>query len=278
MAKAKTKRQRKKLILFLVEGQSEKLALGRAIEKVCQDYYHDEVRVELLLMEDEKQRGGDFTSKYGVKPEKVEELIGKLYFTNFASKYGVYEKDIAEVVHIVDLDGAFIADEKVICDKTMEAHKKTIYRDDCILACCVDEIIERNHRKSENIKKMITMSTVTIKSKKLPYSVYYFSSNLDHYLYGEANLDSDKKCDKAAEFGDWCEEDPELFKESFSNSVLTARGKTYQESWEEAFKGVNSLRRHTNLNLYFEGKMNNNEAQNSEIEQIPELYDSIQKQ
>ena len=28
------------------------------------------------------------------------------------------------------------------------------------------------------------------------------------------------------------------------------------------------------LNLYFEGKMNNNEAQNSEIEQIPELYDS----
>ena len=94
MAKAKTKRQRKKLILFLVEGQSEKLALGRAIEKVCLDYYHDEVRVELLLMEDEKQRGGDFTSKYGVKPEKVEELIGKLYFTNFASKYGVYEKDI----------------------------------------------------------------------------------------------------------------------------------------------------------------------------------------
>ena len=63
MAKAKTKRQRKKLILFLVEGQSEKLALGRAIEKVCLDYYHDEVRVELLLMEDEKQRGGDFTSK-----------------------------------------------------------------------------------------------------------------------------------------------------------------------------------------------------------------------
>lgn len=253
----KIKKERKKLILFLVEGQSEINALSREIEKFCNKYY-DNIVVRLITMDDGDQQGGDFSSKKGIHPDCIEKCIPKLFLAKLASNYGLYVKDVAELVQIVDLDGTFIPDDRIICDESLAENKKTVYKDDCILTYHVDNIKERNHIKAANIRKMSSMTHINIKSKSIPYSVYYFSSNLDHFLYGEANLKTDEKCKRACEFAEYCYDNPEYFYETFSNPALTTSQKiSYIESWEEVLQGFNSLKRRTNLNLFFEKKNRN---------------------
>ena len=261
MAKtAKNKKERKKVVIFLVEGQSEVIALSNEIEKFCNKYY-DNVITRLVLMDEDGKQGGDFTSKKGINPDCLEKCIHKLFIRKLAANYGLYEKDLAEIVQIVDLDGTFIPDDRVLCDESLAEKKENIYKDDRIVTYNADNIRERNHRKAANIKKMLTMKCVDIKAKSIPYSVYYFSSNLDHFLYGEANLEQEEKCNRAREFAEYCYDNPDNFNKTFTNTALTASpSMSYEESWEETFQGTNSLNRHTNLNLFFESKKNAKET------------------
>lgn len=63
-----------------------------------------------------------------------------------------------------------------------------------------DHVKERNLCKSANLDVLTSLSSIKIGSKKIKYSVYYFSSNLDHFLYRDANSDEHGKVRRAAEF------------------------------------------------------------------------------
>ena len=104
------KRPKKKIVLVLVEGQSDINALSYAIPQLYDDI-DEEYEVFFPVLHDEKQTGGDITSKYGVRPDNIERLISKLFIDDFLKDYGLYPKDITEIIQIVDVDGVFIDDD-----------------------------------------------------------------------------------------------------------------------------------------------------------------------
>ena len=97
-------------------------------------------------------------------------------------------------------------------------------------------------------------------SRKKPYAIYYFSSNLDHFLHGDANLPLEEKTGRARSFAQACEADQDHFKRVFlkeektiiqkrSKEMPLQKGKSdqYFGSWDYIKKGINSLQPHSNL-------------------------------
>lgn len=245
------KRPKKKVVLVLVEGQSDINALSYAIPEFFENI-DEEYEVYFPTLHDDSQSGGDITSKFGIKPENIENCIYKLFLHDFLKEYGLYPKDITEIIQIVDLDGAFVPPENVV-EKSDSLHSgKVVYRESTIEAENVDAIRERNERKAENLKHLIGLETIKVMSKTVKYSVFYFSTNLDHFLHGDANMIPRDKCIKADAFSDKCIDDINYFTKTFIPNIPELEGKNYQDTWSFIQEGTNSLGRYSNLNVLLE--------------------------
>lgn len=252
------KRPKKKIVLILVEGQSDMNALQIVLPKLYQQV-DEEIRVYFPTIQDVNQTGGDITSKYGIKPDNIEGCINKLFLYPFFQTTGLYPKDITEVVQIVDLDGAYVpADAIYEYDDPESETRNVTYFDNCIRTKNVNKIIERNLRKMGNLSHLASMDTIKVKTKVIKYSAYYFSSNLDHYIHHDANLSAQEKCNKADDYSVMCSADMKFFLNSFMEDCDAALGMTYDESWNFIKEGKHSLERHTNMNLLFQKILNNN--------------------
>ena len=95
---------------------------------------------------------------------------------------------------------------------------------------------------------LTSLSYIKIGSKKIRYSTYYFSCNLDHFLHGDANFNDHDKTRKALEFS-LAHENSGSLEEFFRENETDTMDMTYDESWEFIRTGENSLKRHTNVNL-----------------------------
>ncbi len=224
---------RKKIVLFIVEGINDKICLERVLSKIIDS---NEVRFQIT--------DGDITTRNGMDEYKICREIGKIVKT-FKDMYHLKPDHFMEVVHIIDTDGAFIDDGAVIYADTEEPQ----YFDDGIKTKNVAGIISRNQRKSAIIERMLEIKNLM--SKTIPYSVYYFSSNMDHVFHGNANMSRFMKSDYADQFDDRYGDDPAGFMELMCNSTFTVEG-TYWESWEYIKKGNHSVCRHSNFSVYLE--------------------------
>ena len=245
------KRPKKKIVLVLVEGQSDINALSYAIPQLY-DEIDEEYEVFFPVLHDERQTGGDITSKYGVRPENIERLISKLFIDDFLKDYGLYPKDITEIIQIIDIDGVYIDDDCVLESKGGYNGKSTYYAADKIETADVASIVERNKRKRENLDHLSSLDRIKVGSKTIDYYAYYFSCNMDHMLHGDANIESFNKCRKADEFTDICIADDTFFSNFFCMDNGSATGMTYEESWQFIKESNHSLERHSNLNLLIE--------------------------
>lgn len=250
-ASKRKRRQRNKIILFLVEGKSEINALETALSATC-DAIDPTIIPYFLLMHDKDRRsgeinvGGDITSKMGVDVTNIERLVDELFFTPFFKKNSFcFPRDVSHVVQIADTDGAFIPEECVVESQTAE---HVMYKVDTIETCRPSQIIERNARKRANLAKLAGLTKIRVQGKPRPYSVYFFSSNLDHYLYGDANLAPQMKTHKADEFSRECDMRPSLFYETLQGDT-SCFDCSYEDSWELIQNGTNSLQPHSNLGL-----------------------------
>lgn len=255
------KRPRRKVIIFLVEGPSELRALAPTIEGLY-DSIDPECEVFFPPMtEDGQEHWGDLTAKYGINPHTIEKCIEKLYFHDFLQKKKLYPKDITEIIHIFDMDGVYVEDSSVIEGPNPTGEDKVFYASDGMITLHQQDIIERNMRKRENIDHLLSLPKIKIASKSIPYSAYFFSSNLDHFLYDEANLiDGREKYDRADQFADKYVDNPTGFIETLRNIPGSLTDMSYEESWQFIRERcLNSLRRHSNICILFEklaGKAN----------------------
>ena len=96
------------------------------------------------------------------------------------------------------------------------------------------------------------MFDVNIKGVKVPYQIFYFSCNLDHFLYNERNLAQNQKIDLAEKFCAECSKDEDLFRATICDDKMSAVGMDYRTSWDYIKAGNNSLSRFTNLNILLE--------------------------
>lgn len=152
---------RRKVVFIIVEGASDETALGIALNSVF-----DKESVYVHIMH------GDITSRAGVNSQNIIAKVGnevKAYATSNHYK----PADFKQIIHIVDTDAAYLADDKVQEDF---ACVELSYQDDGIHTNDVSKVIARNKQKTENLYRLRSCGNIW----GVPYRVYYMSCNLDH--------------------------------------------------------------------------------------------------
>jgi len=84
----------------------------------------------------------------------------------------------------------------------------------------------------------------------IDYQVYYFSCNLEHVLHDNPNVKDENKSKKAEEFEERFYNREQEFLEFIGNDEFAVAG-NYEETWDFIRENNNSLKRYSNLHLYF---------------------------
>ena len=226
----------KKVVIIIVEGDSDEELLINRLREIYRD---NEIRFE-------PQNGDIFYDRNSHKSIKA--LIGDVALS-VIKKRKYKPSDILAILHIMDTDGCFIDNDKIIIDSSQI--KQTLYTIESIKV--IDDkqqnrIIERNQKRSQNIKEINCISSIV--SKRFNYQLYYFSRNLEHVIFNEPNPKDELKCDKIEEFLNNLSEPIEQFLSRYMpNYSKTDYCGEFKHSWSFIEQGTNSLKRFTNVPL-----------------------------
>lgn len=221
----------KKVILFIVEGPSDEAALNSAFKEHFNNPSH---RFQIVQ--------GDITSELDSNPRNIKRKVA-LIIKRFMDRYRYRKIDILQVIQLVDTDGVFIPDDKLIHHPTHHLR----YENDCILTNQESAIQERNSRKRSNINSLIHCKDIA----GCPYKMLYLSRHLEHVLYNMPEPNPSQKMSLADQFGDdYAGRLPDFIK-LLSDPAIAPEG-GYLETWQFIQQGTNSLHRHSNLHLLFD--------------------------
>lgn len=241
----------KKFVLFIVEGLNDK----KEIDAILHTPYFSEFMNNYKPFI--KMANTDVTSDKNSTEKNIKEKVGLLVrdFRKSGVPFSdIKPSDISCIIHIVDTDGAFIPRSSII-----ESDDVTfVYETDCIRASNPDVVFGRNRKKANNIR--VLMDTKQIDN--IPYSIYFASCNMEHVLFGRVVNEGNKMVIKkqlADQFIIQCKKNPAIVKDTVFNDQI-AYDSSFEESWGEIQKDTNSLKRHTNLNLYLKTIMSGEEA------------------
>lgn len=254
--------------MILTEGPSDRAALTGFFTDLYSMIDEDIEVFFPLLTEDalfqdgrnDHNYNGDITSRNGITPDNILPMLLKLFIHPELQKHPAYEypASVQEVIHLVDIDGVFIRDDLVINAEEDDARHLPYYDDKNykIIARDRDAIIHRNKRKRKNLAKLIATKRLRItiakdenSAREKPYRVFFFSSNLDHVLFGKANNERLNKVPEAKQFGNDFYDEPLKMASYFINHPYATQEGTYQDSWNALSNENASLRPCTNINL-----------------------------
>ena len=249
--KVTPKREPKHVILFFVEGESDKIALEDPISRFIKLCYPEE-RVDVgFCIRNGDLEGGDITADLRISTERIRQRLVRDFYMPYQEKYKCMPKDLKGIIQIVDMDGAFLKDSDIIkfSDSTV-GREKTYYDEESGKIVCVNPvaIAERNRHKREILASLVNMESLTVGSKRIPYSIFFFSSNLDHFLHMNANVEYGKK-GLAEAFVRNYENDLPGFCKFFCEDEDASPCAFYLDSWEYIMERDRSIKRGTNLNI-----------------------------
>lgn len=221
-----------KILLFIVEGLSDKMSLAPAMEKIVST---SAVKFKVMNC--------DIVSDYGSNVKNIERRIKDRAVKVFLQNNPQFnETDIFEIVHIVDLDGVFAPDSIV----KSGAKSGVEYYDDKIICDDMSKYLRTRQNKKDNLIHLISLSKIKIpKGITVPYSVYYMSCNLDHVLHNKRNSTAQEKRNDSIAFGDEYD-DPIKFENFFNDLDIKVKG-TYSSTWGYVQQNMNSLTRCSNF-------------------------------
>ena len=129
----------KQIVLFIVEGESDK----HSFENILNHLVSSDVVKFKVIKGDITVKSNKYTVTKKIK-KKIEEFLNEP-----KNKY-LTVKDICKIVHLVDLDGAFIDNSKIV------KHEKEnkYYKDGQYFVPNIENIIQRNKNKKEVIIKL----------------------------------------------------------------------------------------------------------------------------
>lgn len=231
--------KRKKVVLVIVEGPSDEEALGAVLSK-----YFDTNEVRLYVCR------GDITTEKGNKCSNIISKVNECVKQHMAL-YSLRRTDYKEIIQVADMDGAFVPDSAIVED---ENAYKPIYSEKEIRTNHPEGIMKRNEQKRENMNRLITTSAIG----KIPYHIYYMSSNLDHVLYNKLNSTNDEKENDAHNFAEKYKDDLIGFKSFIRESDFSVN-KVFTDSWDYIKQEKHSLERHTNFGLCLDLEENTQE-------------------
>lgn len=220
----------KKIIVFLVEGPTDKMSLGISFDKLFSKH-----RIKPIVL------NTDICTSYEYDQAKLKSTIKKIVQEEVGiDERIVKKKDIYRIVHLVDTDAAFIDSQNIIEDNTCT---EVIYKNNCIHHFDKASIVERNERKQRAINNLCSIASIW---KDIPYSVYFMSCNLEHVLFDIQNCKQEDKRKYANEFIENYARFPDKFIEYMNNSVFSIR-MAYLDSWNFIKRDNHSIGRYCNL-------------------------------
>ncbi len=223
----------KKIILLLVEGPTDEDALALIYSKLVRKHH-----LEFDVLHTDITAGEDMTVKY-IENRIQKEIAAYLRKNPFLKK-----RDILKVVQIIDTDGAFIPANQV----QQSENGKTEYFETHIAAKNKDRLQRRNISKRAIVYRLVRSEKVG----GLPYEIYYFSRNMEHVLHNiSEDLTDEQKEDLAFDHANRYSERPEDFLQFLYDDSFHVSG-SYKETWKFIMDNGNSLKRYTNMTLFFE--------------------------
>ncbi|MCR4819161.1 MAG: hypothetical protein K5841_09430 [Fretibacterium sp.] len=217
---------RKKIVFVIVEGPSDEEALGLFFNRI---YDKSSVHVHIVH--------GDLTTMNGNIRNRIADAVRE-----YANSTHLKKTDFQEVIHIVDMDGAYIPDSAVIGDS---AAIDPVYNTTEIRTCNPDGIKCRNEQKRKNLD---VISSLLFVWGGVPYQAYYMSCNLEHVLYNKLNCTDQEKENNAFAFAKNYKDNVPGFVSFIADSDFSVPG-TYLESWTFIKQDKHSLERYTNLGI-----------------------------
>ena len=262
-------------VVVCVEGQSDEDALRDPLTEIfCSIPGGEKMNVEFRQGkcdltsawditnsrdEDNRRRIEKRMDPQEIIKERFAKNLYETFFRNQDKKSILKWCDVTHIIHIVDIDGTYVDDvriftpeEKALSEerKTNNEAKNTLYLPDHIAVCDgkhAINILERNKTKRQRLELLIQTDSIEYKRKTVGYSVYYFCTNIDHFLHGDANLSGPMKMREAAKFIDTYS-DVEAFADYMINNEYCSREEEYEETWSKLRKKNESLKRGTNVN------------------------------
>ena len=126
---------RKKVLLFIVEGISDRESLELILTELEEG--NNEIIFQVV--------SGDITSNRNVDRNNIQSRLTRIIEDGGKRKFKAI--DYKEIVHLVDMDAAFISEENIYKNSY---GTRFIYNEDGIYAKRREDVIERNNKKKES--------------------------------------------------------------------------------------------------------------------------------
>ena len=228
----------KKFVLFIVEGINDKKEIESILHTPYFAAFLSGFKPFFQVV------NADVTADRNSSDKNIQEKVRKIVF-DFRKKGIPYSNikpsDIERIIHIVDTDGAFIPRNNI---KASDVGRYT-YTDEFIEANNPDEAYGRNRRKAAILRVLKDVDKID----NIKYDIYFVSCNMDHMLFGQINIASQTKSSLADAYVRECKNNPECIFTGVLNPDI-AYTSSYEETWQQIQYKTNSLKRHTNMNLY----------------------------
>lgn len=239
----------KKVIICFVEGLSDKFYIW-SIAKVLgitKQYILEAIPVK------------DLTSDFKTKTNNIKPIL--MQSIKKVMRQNAYKwNDIERIIHVCDLDGAFIPPQYIIKDD----EKWFFYSEENIRCSSVDAVLQRNGHK----KKILSVLIGTDQLNGVKYNIYFMSCNIEHVFWGKdcLNIDKERKKRLSEAFAQNEEDFGRVLTATIFNANIGMRG--YDSSWGDIQLGGNSLKRKTNLNLFYEEYINLSEKADDKLNSV----------
>ena len=134
----------KKVLLFIVEGANDEVALGMPLENLQKSYAPDSaIRLGVTHT--------DITSDSKVK-NITHEVTTRV--REYCKQYSLKKSDIFKVVHLLDMDGAYIPGDVIVQN---DDYEKAFYGESTIIHKYPDNIRKTHVRKRGNVDRLINL-------------------------------------------------------------------------------------------------------------------------
>ena len=257
----------RRVVLFLVEGSSEEASLvapfrrwfasrggdgagssagasaradddSPALDTRSETFYCDVTTVHMFP--------GDAT--FSVR-SNVRDTVRQFVLDRIESRHAYDWGDIDRIVHIVDLDGAFVPDDCI----RQGTGRGFVYGEDFIAARKPESVAARNREKAASLRDLVECRELTYKRRRVPYGVYFLSCNLEHALYGlTRDCTNREKRLLSTAFDRKIGQRPQAFARLLRSDAVRVPGDDLDATWDYVQQGTRSLERGSNLFLVLE--------------------------
>lgn len=240
------------LVIALCEGKTDIPYLNIPLDAYFQDKYGAKCKIVSI--------GGDVTSDLSIDDCDYIKIVSDYIEEKLGDSKNKIDCDIAknikEIVHIIDIDQAYISEDKMTVDPEVEGF---LYTRQGTISNSKNKIKERNANKIKNINKLLSTKTLNIFGSEIPYSLYFYSVNIDDFYNENAlNLSSSDKARLAALFErryllkQTNKGKVKLFLDLIKNNNPDNFPNNLKESWDYITFDNHSLLKCSNVNMIIE--------------------------